>query len=182
MKKNTMLLIISLEAAVIAALIVAIVLICSNGSFGSSSDSESEDQYAELLDMFDGDPLYVADGTLVVDVQRTQSANDTQSQMTSSREIVNLCNEFVNSRSFLTQISEDMDGRYSIEQLKKMISCSSRNGTQVIEVKVVGDDPHDVYEICESVLKRASEQLPDYMGGKALILDSASLSKVPIKD
>jgi len=126
------------------------------------------------------DPLYRTDGSLVVDAQKTQTADVTQGQMTSSQELVKLFKELLSSRSFLASVSEDMDGRYSAGELKGMISCSSKNETQVLEVRVTGKVPQDVQDICNSVLKRASEQLPDYMGGKVRLLDEAYKPGAPV--
>lgn len=126
------------------------------------------------------DPLYRTDGSLVVDAQKTQTADVTQGQMTSSQELVKLFKELLSSRAFLSQVSADMDGRYGSGELKGMISCGSRNETQVLEVRVTGKVPKDVYEICHSVLVHASETLPDYMGGKVRLLDDALEPKSPV--
>lgn len=126
------------------------------------------------------DPLYRTDGSLVVDAQKTQTADVTQGQMSSSQELVKLFKELLSSRAFLAQVSEDMDGRYGAGELNGMISCSSRNETQVLEVRVTGKVPQDVYEICHSVLIHAAETLPDYMGGKVRLLDDALVPGGPV--
>lgn len=126
------------------------------------------------------DPLYRTDGTLVVDAQKTQTVDVTQGQMTSSQELVKLFKELITSRSFLAYVAEDMGGRYSPGELKGMISCSSRNETQVLEVRVTGKVPKDIYEICNSVLAHAADELPGYMGGQVRQLDPATMPGGPI--
>ena len=183
MEKNTKLLIIWLVTIGIAALIVTIAVVYKNyerfqRKEAQQADFESENQTEgapDILSLFSNDPLYRTDGSLVVDAIK-------QGQAYSSQELVKLFKELLSSKSFLTMISEDMDGRYSPNELKGMISCSSRNETQVLEVVVIGKVPQDVYDICHSVLIHATDTLPDYTGGKVRLLDDAYVPKKYISD
>lgn len=126
------------------------------------------------------EPLYKTNGTLYVNAQRTQDINISQGEMSSSQALVKTYQEILSQRTFLSQISEDLDGRYSAGQLKGMISYSAVNETQILEIKVVGKDPQDVYEICHSVLVHAPDELIRVISaGSVKILDDGQVATVP---
>lgn len=126
------------------------------------------------------DPLYKTNGTLYVNAQRTQDINISQGEMSSSQALVKTYQEILSQRTFLSQISEDMDGRYSAGQLKGMISYSAVNETQILEIRVIGKDPQDVYDICHSVLVHAPDELIRVISaGSVKILDDGQVATVP---
>lgn len=126
------------------------------------------------------EPLYKTNGTLYVNAQRTQDINISQGEMSSSQALVKTYQEILNQRTFLSQISEDLDGRYSAGQLRGMISYNAVNETQIMEIKVVGKDPQDVYEICHSVLIHAPDELIRVISaGSVKILDDGQVPTAP---
>ncbi len=126
------------------------------------------------------EPLYKTNGTLYVNAQRTQDINISQGEMSSSQALVKTYQEILNQRTFLSQISEDLDGRYSTGQLRGMISYNAVNETQIMEIKVVGKDPQDVYEICHSVLIHAPDELIRVISaGSVKILDDGQVPTAP---
>ena len=126
------------------------------------------------------EPLYRSDGTLYVNAQRTQDIDITQGDMNSSQALVKTYQEILSRRTFLSQVSADLDGRYSASQLKSMISYSAVNDTQILEVKVVGKVPEDVYAICHSILTHAPDELIRVINaGSVKILDDGQVPKAP---
>lgn len=126
------------------------------------------------------EPLYKTNGTLYVNAQRTQDINISQGEMNSSQALVKTYQEILSQRTFLSQIAEDLDGRYSAGQLKGMISYSAVNETQILEIRVVGRDPQDVYEICHSVLIHAPDELIRVISaGSVKILDDGQVPAFP---
>ena len=71
--------------------------------------------YAEVF----VDPLYRTDGTLYVNAQRTQSNDVTQGNQIASYQLVNTYKEILTRRTFLSGVSQDMGGRYSISDLSE---------------------------------------------------------------
>lgn len=126
------------------------------------------------------EPLYRTDGTLYVNAQRTQDIDISQGEMASSQTLVKTYQEILNRRTFLSRVSADLDGKYSVGQLKGMISYSSVNETQIMEIRVVGRIPQDVYEICHSVLTHAPDELIRVINaGSVKILDDGQVPTVP---
>ena len=133
--------------------------------------------YAEVF----VDPLYRTDGTLYVNAQRTQSSDITQGHQLASQNLVITYKEILTRRTFLAGVSEDMEGRYSVADLKRMISMNSVNETEILEIAVTGKVPADVYQICHSILLRASDELVRVINaGSVKILDDGQIPISPI--
>lgn len=127
------------------------------------------------------DPLYETDGTLYVNAQRTQSSDISQSRLVASQELVDTYKEILLRRTFLAQVSADLDNRYSVRNLSNMISMSAVNDTEILEIKVVGKVPEDVYAICHSVLTHAPDELIRVINaGSVKILDDGQTPTSPV--
>lgn len=127
------------------------------------------------------DPLYKTEGTLYVNALRTQTSDVSSANLTASQELVETYKEILKRRTFLSQISDDLDGRYSVSNLDKMISMSAVNETEILEISVTGKVPEDVYEICHSILLHASDELVRVVNaGSVKILDDGQVPQAPI--
>lgn len=127
------------------------------------------------------DPLYRTDGTLYVNAQRTQNTDISQGQLNSSQELVKTYKEILSRRTFLSQVAEDLDGRYSTGELKGMIAYGAVNETQILQITVTGKVPQDVYDICHSVLVHAPDELIRVINaGSVKILDDGQIPRSPV--
>ena len=126
-------------------------------------------------------PLYRTDGTLYVNARRTQSSDVSQTNLLASQQLATTYKEILTRRTFLSQIAADVGGRYSVGQLAGMISMSPLNETEIMEIRVTGEVPEDVYAICHSVLTHASDELVRVVNaGSVKILDDGQIPKSPI--
>ncbi|MCR4692921.1 MAG: hypothetical protein K5664_03480 [Firmicutes bacterium] len=127
------------------------------------------------------DPLYRTDGTLYVNAQRTQNTDISQGQLNSSQELVKTYKEILSRRTFLSQVAEDLEGRYSTGELKGMIAYGAVNETQILQITVTGKVPQDVYDICHSVLVHAPDELIRVINaGSVKILDDGQIPRSPV--
>ena len=127
------------------------------------------------------DPLYRTDGTLYVNAHRTQSSDVSTTRMSASQQLVNTYKEILRRRTFLAQVSADLDNRYSTKNLSNMISMSSVNNTEILEITVIGKVPEDVYKICHSVLTHAPDELIRVINAGAVkILDDGQIPTTPV--
>lgn len=127
------------------------------------------------------DPLYRTDGTLYVSAQRQHSDNVTTGGMSASQELLLTYKEILTRRTFLAGVSADLGHKYSASTLKGMISMKSVNNTEILEITVTGKVPEDVYQICHSVLLRASDELIRVINaGSVKILDDGLIPTSPI--
>ncbi len=102
---------------------------------------------------------YVSEGALVVsnitdDILESKKYF-TSSDMDSSRSLSASCNELLLRRGFFEMVSEDIGGKYSSNQLKKMVAISSVNETEVLSVAAVAGSKEDAFLICDSVIENA---------------------------
>lgn len=127
------------------------------------------------------DPLYRTEGTLYVNAMRTQTVDVTQGNIAASQQLVETYKEILNRRTFLSQIANDLDNRYTVDNLGKMISMKALNETEIMEITVTGKVPEDVYEICHSILLHASDELVRVVNaGSVKILDDGQVPQSPI--
>ncbi len=127
------------------------------------------------------DPLYSTDGTLYVNAQQTQSNDVTSGNQAASKNLVSTYRVILVGRSFLANIANDLDGRYSVDSLKRMISMEAVNGTEVLRIKVTGKVPEDVYAICHSMLEHAPDELIRVVeAGSVKILDDGRVPTSPV--
>lgn len=125
-------------------------------------------------------PLYRTDGTLYVNASRTQKSDVSQSNLITSQLLANTYKEILTRRTFLSQVAADVDNRYSVYQLGKMITMQPLNETEIMEIKVTGENPQDVYAICHSVLTHASDELVRVVNaGSVKILDDGQVPEKP---
>lgn len=128
---------------------------------------------------------YVSDGALVVsniteDVLASKSYL-TSSDMDSSRSLSSSCTELLLRRGFFEKVSEDIGGKYSASQLKRMVSISNVNETEVLSVVAVATSKDDAYAICDSVIRNAPAWIESiYDLGVVKIADNAYMPTGPV--
>lgn len=127
-------------------------------------------------------PVYSSSATLYVNSVKQQSSDDvTMTNITTSRQLVLTYSEILKTRTFLSVIADELGGKYSVGQLRGMISISSVNETEILSLTVKGTDADDVYRITKSVVKNAPDELIRVVeAGSVKILDNASETKTPI--
>lgn len=125
-------------------------------------------------------PLYRTDGTLYVNARRTQSSDVSGANLVASQQLATTYKEILKRRTFLAQVAEDVGNKYSVGQLSSMISMSPLNETEIMEIRVTGEVPEDVYAICHSVLTHAPDELIRVVNaGSVKILDDGQIPKTP---
>lgn len=121
-------------------------------------------------------PAYRSEGALYVNSTTDQQMNQTltMSTLTASQQLVSTYAEILKRRTFLESVSKDIDNKYSAQQLKGMISISSVNDTEIMQISVTSGDPDDSYLIAHSVLMRAPDELIRVVeAGSVKLLDDA---------
>lgn len=125
-------------------------------------------------------PLYRTDGTLYVNARRTQTSDVSTTNIMASQQLATTYKEILKRRTFLAQVAEDVGNKYSVGELSGMITMSPLNETEIMEIKVTGEVPEDVYAICHSVLTHAPDELIRVVNaGSVKILDDGQIPKTP---
>lgn len=127
-------------------------------------------------------PVYSSSASMYVNSERQKTNDDiTQTTIISSRELVSTYSEILQARTFLGTIADEFGGKYTINQLRSMITMDSLNDTEILSITVKGNDAEDVYRITKNIVKYAPDELIRVVeAGSVKVLDDASETKTPI--
>lgn len=118
-------------------------------------------------------PTYRSTGQLYIDTQREQKTDDVNTNaLVGARELMPTYIEILESRTFNSIISDAVDNKYSYEEIAKMTYLSQVEDTNIMSVNVVCVDERDSYEICNSIINLAADEiLRVFEGGSVKIID-----------
>lgn len=127
-------------------------------------------------------PTYSSNASLYVNSSKQNISEDVSTAtLSSSRQLVMTYAEILQARTFLETIATELDGKYTVNQIKKMISMEALNETEILLITVKGTSPEDVYKITKGIIKYAPDELIRVVeAGSVKVLDDASEPKTPI--
>lgn len=97
-----------------------------------------------------------------------------------SQKLVNTYIEILRSDSFLQTVSEDIGAKYTYSQIGSMLSMSSVNETELLEITVTCPDPYYAYRIASSIIKNSADEIERVVdGGSVRIIDNATTPTNP---
>ncbi len=124
---------------------------------------------------------YSSTAKLYVENKATSDQATTVNDITVAQKLVNTCSIIFKSDSIMNQLAADEKINYTPSQLNSMITVSSINNTEVMEIKVVCDDPSMANYITSHMVDLC---MADYKkiiaSGTITVVDEASYSKSPI--
>jgi capsular polysaccharide biosynthesis protein len=118
--------------------------------------------------------LYVSNKKEDEDSEVSKNDIDTSKLMSSTYiEILQTC-------SFLTDVSKDLDERFSWGQIKGMISLSTVNETQLIRISTMANSAEDAYLVADSIVRQAPKKLSSvFKNGEIEVVDNVVMPKNP---
>ena len=127
-------------------------------------------------------PVYSSTASLYVNSTKQNMNEEVSTQtLNSSRQLVMTYSEILQARTFLSVVADDMDDKYTVSQIKNMISMNALNDTEILSITVKGTDAEDVKEITQSIVKHAPDELIRVVeAGSVKVLDNASDTNTPI--
>lgn len=120
------------------------------------------------------EPQFVADGMLYISNKNEIIVQDEiqKSDIDTSRTLSYTYIEILQSRSFLTEVSEAVGGAYSWKEIKSMVTISSVNETELLTVSVKTNNSEDSCNIARAILDKAPNKLNSILnGGTVEIVD-----------
>lgn len=129
------------------------------------------------------EPSYRSEGALYVNSTTNQQMQQTvtAANLTASQQLVNTYSEILKRRTFLESVAKDIDNKYSVSQLRSMISISPVNETEIMQISVTSNNPDDSYLIAHSILMRAPDELIRVVeAGSVKLLDDAKKNNVAV--
>ncbi len=121
---------------------------------------------------------YTASGIIYVSGKNSRNTDDdvVKSDIDAARTLSTTYIETLKIRSFLMGVSDEIEGKYSWEEIKHMMSISAVNETELLAVKVTANSDQDAYELADAILKLAPKKLEEVTeGGSIRIVDEVLL-------
>lgn len=118
-------------------------------------------------------PVYLSEGNLYVDTRRDHiNDNVDATAILDAQNLIPTYIEILESRTFNKQISEEMENKYTFEEIADMVSFRQVSDTNILTVSVESYDEDDAYMICKTVLDSASDAiLRIFEGGLVRVID-----------
>ena len=97
-----------------------------------------------------------------------------QSELSAAKSLVDTYVDILNTRTTLNDVIEQTGVPYTYEQLKKMITADSVNGTEVFSVQVVSKDPAEAEKLANTIAQILPDKIASIVeGSSARIVDYA---------
>ena len=105
----------------------------------------------------------------------------TTSQVTLNQQLVSTSSELVKSESVLTQVKDNLQIDKSIEELRKNITVSTKDDTEIIQISVVDEDAEMAKNIANEVANVFIEQIAKgyYAMDNVYVVDEAKVEEEP---
>ena len=130
-------------------------------------------------------PLYQSNGVLYIRTVSNEMAEKEEyiygSDISAARDLTSTYTEILLTRSFLKQVSNEIDNKYTWNQIRSMLSVSALNDTELLSIVVTAGDPVDAFNIAKAVLDKAPAKFESILsGGDIFVVDNAAYSDVPL--
>lgn len=126
-------------------------------------------------------PTYTSTGTLYINTQAEQKTNDVNTSALQG--VINLMPTYVEvlqSQQFLETVSDDIDNKFYADEIKKKMTITTQEKTNIIKISVKSEDAHDAYIICDSIVNNSYDEIIRvFEGGSVKLLDVPSEASSP---
>ena len=123
---------------------------------------------------------YSSSAKLYVENKQVSGEATTVNDITVAQKLVNTCSIIFKSDSIMNELASDKAINYTPAELKSMITVSSINSTEVMEIKVVCSDPLMANYIASYMVDLCIEKYKEIIAsGSISIVDEASYSETP---
>lgn len=138
--------------------------------------------FAVRVEFFVADK-YTAGGTLYISNQSSDALTSeiSMDDMNTAKSMTETYKIILQTRSFLSEVSQDIGGRFSWKQIKNMSSMYSVNETEVLQIDVTANTPEEAYLVAESLVRNAPNKLDSiFPNGHVAIVDAAVFPEGPV--
>lgn len=106
---------------------------------------------------------YQATTQILINQKKDENPQYMAQEVQSNIQLVNTYSEIVKSPAMLDKVSKELDGKYSTNDLSKMLSVSNQKETQILNIEVVNTKPKDAEKIANAFAKVSSDEIPKIM-------------------
>lgn len=122
-------------------------------------------------------PEYQSTSRILITTEAQQTSTDVSTgAFTGATTLLPTYIDVLNSKSFLDTVSDDLDNKYSVDDLKGMITMEAVTDTNIIKLTVKNADAHVAYLVCSSIVNNAPSEIARVFGG-----GSTKLTEYPVE-
>lgn len=107
------------------------------------------------------DPVYESETTLIVNNRRTDESTITSDEIRSAATLADVYGIIIKSNAVMEPVVESINADLTMDQLKRKVSVSSVNNTQVIKISVKDTDPILARDLANEIIKIAPDIIVD---------------------
>ncbi|MGM9936353.1 MAG: YveK family protein [Candidatus Ornithomonoglobus sp.] len=122
-------------------------------------------------------PEYQSTSRILITTEAQQTSTDVSTgAFTGAQNLLPTYIDVLSSKSFLDTVSDDLDNKYSVDDLNGMISMEAVTDTNIIKLTVKNADAHVAYLVCSSIVNNAPSEIARVFGG-----GSTKLTEYPVE-
>lgn len=126
-------------------------------------------------------PQYQATATMIVNTRQDQTANVTNDQITSARNLVDTYSIIIKSDTVLDQVIANLGLALNYEELNAKVSVSAVNDTQVMQIAVTDPNPESARRIAEEITNVAPGEIIEAVeAGSVKVISAARAGEYPV--
>lgn len=122
-------------------------------------------------------PEYKSTARLFINTEGQQTSTDVNANaMVNAGNLLPSYIDVLQSKAFLEKVSDDLDNKYTDEDIKDMITLEAVTDTNIISMSVENEDAHVSYLVCSSIVNNAPAEIARIFGG-----GSTKLTEYPVE-
>ncbi len=111
-------------------------------------------------------PEYKSTSQILITTESQQTSTDVNTgAMTGARNLLPTYIAVLESKTFLTVVSDDLDNEYKVSSIKGMIEFTGVEDTNIIKLEVTNEDAHLAYLVASSIVNNAPDEIARVFGG-----------------
>lgn len=111
-------------------------------------------------------PEYKSTAKVYVNTEAQQTSTDVNANaLTGAANLLPTYIDVLQSKEFLTKVSDDLDNRYSVKDINSMTKLEGVVDTNIISISVIHEDARVAYLVSSSIVNNAPTEISRVFGG-----------------
>ena len=103
---------------------------------------------------------YTAETLMYVEnsAMKSEDSSININDINAAQKLVNTCQIIFTSDYILGELSNTFDGRYSLDELRKIVTVTAVNNTEVVKISIVTENPQESYDLTVRLAELAKSE------------------------
>ncbi len=111
-------------------------------------------------------PEYKSTARMYINTEAQQTSTDVNTNaLTGAANLLPTYIDVLTSKTFLATVSDDLDNKYTVDDIISMITLEAVTDTNIISISVLDEDSHVAYLVCSSFVNNAPNEIARVFGG-----------------